>query len=80
MWLVSRFSLIAGIIEWPSEDEAPPDDARDLVTRLLEQDPIVRLGTAGECPERTLMYVSSFVQGSCVFDVIVSLSPQVHTR
>ncbi|CAH3196693.1 unnamed protein product, partial [Porites evermanni] len=38
---------LSGIIEWPSEDEAPPDDARDLVTRLLEQDPIARLGTTG---------------------------------
>ena len=40
-------ALIKGVIEWPSEDEAPPEDARDLVTRLLEQDPIVRLGTTG---------------------------------
>ena len=39
--------FIEGIIEWPSEDEAPPEDARDLVTRLLEQDPIARLGTTG---------------------------------
>ncbi|KAL9951872.1 hypothetical protein ACROYT_G044611 [Oculina patagonica] len=38
---------LSGVIEWPSEDEAPPDDARDLVTRLLEQDPIARLGTTG---------------------------------
>ena len=41
------FVFIEGVIEWPSEDEAPPEDARDLVTRLLEQDPIVRLGTTG---------------------------------
>ena len=41
------FVFIKGVIEWPSEDEAPPEDARDLVTRLLEQDPIVRLGTTG---------------------------------
>ena len=40
--------IITGVIEWPGEDEAPPEDARDLVTKLLEQDPIVRLGTAGK--------------------------------
>lgn len=38
---------LSGVIEWPGEDEAPPEDARDLVTKLLEQDPILRLGTAG---------------------------------
>lgn len=38
---------LSGIIEWPNEDEAPPEDARDLVTKLLEQDPITRLGTTG---------------------------------
>lgn len=45
------FNAVKGIIEWPSEDEAPPDDARDLVTRLLEQDPIARLGTTGNCTQ-----------------------------
>ena len=39
--------FIEGVIEWPSEGGAPPEDARDLVTKLLEQDPIVRLGTTG---------------------------------
>lgn len=38
---------LSGVIEWPPEDEAPPEDARDLVTKLLEQDPIARLGTTG---------------------------------
>ena len=51
LWLdfYSLFLLIiTGVIEWPGEDEAPPEDARDLVTKLLEQDPIARLGTAGK--------------------------------
>ena len=47
------FNAVKGIIEWPSEDEAPPDDARDLVTRLLEEDPIARLGTTGNCTQNT---------------------------
>lgn len=46
IFLDLRFS-IPGVIEWPPEDEAPPEDARDLVTKLLEQDPIARLGTTG---------------------------------
>lgn len=46
IFLDLRFS-IPGVIEWPTEDESPPEDARDLVTRLLEQDPIARLGTTG---------------------------------
>ena len=45
--IYEHFVFMEGVIEWPSEDEAPPEDARDLVTRLLEQDPIVRLGTTG---------------------------------
>lgn len=35
-------------IEWPDEDEyAPPEDAKDLITRLLQQNPIDRLGAGG---------------------------------
>ncbi|XP_064625162.1 microtubule-associated serine/threonine-protein kinase 3-like isoform X3 [Lineus longissimus] len=34
-------------IEWPEEDWAIPDDARDLIARLLNQNPIDRLGTGG---------------------------------
>lgn len=39
--------FIKGVAEWPSEDQADPEDARDLLTKLLEQDPIVRLSTTG---------------------------------
>ncbi|XP_078658257.1 microtubule-associated serine/threonine-protein kinase 2-like isoform X10 [Branchiostoma floridae x Branchiostoma belcheri] len=34
-------------IVWPEGEEAPPDDAKDLITRLLEQNPVERLGTTG---------------------------------
>ena len=34
-------------IEWPEEDEALPLDARDLITQLLQQDSLLRLGTGG---------------------------------
>ena len=53
------FVFIKGVIEWPSEDEAPPEDARDLVTRLLEQDPIVRLGTTGAWKSVVFIRVST---------------------
>lgn len=51
--------FIKGVIEWPNEDEAPPEDARDLVTRLLEQDPIVRLGTTGAWTSMVLNFAST---------------------
>ena len=35
-------------IEWPEEEEyKPPDDACDLITGLLQQNPIERLGAGG---------------------------------
>ena len=34
-------------IEWPEEEYAPPEEAQDLITRLLEQKPAVRLGAGG---------------------------------
>jgi len=53
------FVFIEGVIEWPSEDEAPPEDARDLVTRLLEQDPIGRLGTTGAWTSVVFIFAST---------------------
>lgn len=32
-------------INWPEKDEAPPPDAQDLITLLLRQNPLERLGT-----------------------------------
>ncbi|XP_070563871.1 microtubule-associated serine/threonine-protein kinase 3-like isoform X5 [Ptychodera flava] len=34
-------------IEWPEGDDAPPEDAQDLITNLLERSPMERLGTGG---------------------------------
>lgn len=40
--------LIVDEIIWPEGEEALPADAQDLITRLLRQNPLDRLGT-GMC-------------------------------
>lgn len=32
-------------IVWPEEDEALPQEAQDLISKLLRQNPLERLGT-----------------------------------
>uniref|UniRef100_A0A8C3PP39 non-specific serine/threonine protein kinase n=1 Tax=Calidris pygmaea TaxID=425635 RepID=A0A8C3PP39_9CHAR len=39
--------VISDEIMWPEGDEALPADAQDLITRLLRQSPLERLGTGG---------------------------------
>ncbi|XP_010635585.1 microtubule-associated serine/threonine-protein kinase 4 isoform X4 [Fukomys damarensis] len=39
--------VISDEINWPEKDEAPPPDAQDLITLLLRQNPLERLGTGG---------------------------------
>ncbi|XP_023560848.1 microtubule-associated serine/threonine-protein kinase 4 isoform X2 [Octodon degus] len=39
--------VISDEINWPEKDEAPPPDAQDLITVLLRQNPLERLGTGG---------------------------------
>ncbi|XP_068279268.1 microtubule-associated serine/threonine-protein kinase 4 isoform X2 [Nyctibius grandis] len=39
--------VISDEISWPEEDEAPPPEAQDLITLLLRQNPLERLGTGG---------------------------------
>ncbi|NXH19294.1 MAST4 kinase, partial [Bucco capensis] len=39
--------VISDEINWPEEDEAPPPEAQDLITLLLRQNPLERLGTGG---------------------------------
>ena len=34
-------------IEWPEEEFAPPDDAKDIILQLLQQNPMDRLGLGG---------------------------------
>ncbi|XP_058535948.1 microtubule-associated serine/threonine-protein kinase 4 isoform X5 [Ochotona princeps] len=39
--------VISDEINWPEKEEAPPPDAQDLITLLLRQNPLERLGTGG---------------------------------
>ncbi|XP_008054458.1 microtubule-associated serine/threonine-protein kinase 4, partial [Carlito syrichta] len=39
--------VISDEINWPEKDEAPPANAQDLITLLLRQNPLERLGTGG---------------------------------
>nr|XP_044995005.1 microtubule-associated serine/threonine-protein kinase 4 isoform X4 [Jaculus jaculus] len=39
--------VISDEINWPEKDEAPPPDAQELITLLLRQNPLERLGTGG---------------------------------
>uniref|UniRef100_A0A8C9W689 non-specific serine/threonine protein kinase n=1 Tax=Scleropages formosus TaxID=113540 RepID=A0A8C9W689_SCLFO len=39
--------VISDEIIWPEEDEALPPDAQDLISKLLRQNPLERLGTGG---------------------------------
>ncbi|KAG8598731.1 hypothetical protein GDO81_002717 [Engystomops pustulosus] len=39
--------VISDEIIWPEKEEAPPSDAQDLITVLLRQNPLERLGTGG---------------------------------
>uniref|UniRef100_A0A8C4YQ08 non-specific serine/threonine protein kinase n=1 Tax=Gopherus evgoodei TaxID=1825980 RepID=A0A8C4YQ08_9SAUR len=39
--------VISDEINWPEKDEAPPPDSQDLITLLLRQNPMERLGTGG---------------------------------
>lgn len=42
------FFINSDAIEWPSdEDWSPPEDAKDIITLLLQQNPMDRLGTGG---------------------------------
>ena len=34
-------------IEWPEDEWAPPEDAQDLITHLLDHNPMQRLGSVG---------------------------------
>lgn len=44
-------ALVLDEIMWPEGEEALPADAQDLITRLLRQSPLDRLGT-GTCGGR----------------------------
>lgn len=42
------FFCAADEIIWPEGDDAVPTDAQDLITRLLSQSPLERLGTGAD--------------------------------
>ncbi|XP_041436464.1 microtubule-associated serine/threonine-protein kinase 4 isoform X3 [Xenopus laevis] len=39
--------VIIDEINWPEKEDAPPSDAQDLITLLLRQNPLERMGTGG---------------------------------
>ncbi|XP_061117919.1 microtubule-associated serine/threonine-protein kinase 4 isoform X3 [Conger conger] len=39
--------VISDEINWPEGDDAPPPDSQDLITLLLRQNPLERMGTGG---------------------------------
>ncbi|OCU02454.1 hypothetical protein XELAEV_18008218mg [Xenopus laevis] len=39
--------VISDEINWPEKEDAPPSDAQDLITLLLRQNPLERMGTGG---------------------------------
>lgn len=43
--MANDFFFLVDEINWPEKDEAPPPDAQDLITLLLRQNPLERLGT-----------------------------------
>lgn len=43
--VIELFWFLADEIIWPEGDDALPTDAQDLITRLLKQNPLERLGT-----------------------------------
>lgn len=46
-------------IIWPEGDEALPPDAQDLISKLLRQNPLERLGTGHLAHKLTLTYTDS---------------------
>lgn len=42
---IKQLHFFSDEINWPEKDEAPPPDAQDLITLLLRQNPLERLGT-----------------------------------
>ena len=39
--------LFSEEVEWPDDENFPPEEAKDLICRLLQQNPLDRLGTGG---------------------------------
>ncbi|XP_074923084.1 microtubule-associated serine/threonine-protein kinase 4 isoform X2 [Chelonoidis abingdonii] len=52
--------VISDEINWPEKDEAPPPDSQDLITLLLRQNPMERLGTGGAYEVKQHQFFRSF--------------------
>ncbi|KAJ0065774.1 hypothetical protein NL108_018279 [Boleophthalmus pectinirostris] len=50
--------VISDEIVWPEGDEALPSDAQDLISNLLRQDPLERLGTGGALEVKQHLFFS----------------------
>lgn len=53
-------------IIWPEGDEALPPDAQDLISKLLRQNPLERLGTGPLAHKFKLTYTDSDFLISCM--------------
>lgn len=52
-----KFRLVADAIEWPDdEDSEIPGEAQDLITELLKQNPLERLGSLGASQVKEHMF------------------------
>lgn len=56
--VVDSFCMFHSIDEiiWPEGDEALPPEAQDLISKLLRQNPLERLGTGPLAHKLTLTY------------------------
>lgn len=45
--------VLSDEIMWPEEEDALPVEAQDLISKLLRQNPLERLGTGQYCPLST---------------------------
>lgn len=53
------FFLSPDEIAWPEGDDALPPDAQDLISKLLRQNPLERMGTGRTFVDRKLLARSS---------------------
>ncbi|NXL88041.1 MAST4 kinase, partial [Alectura lathami] len=79
--------VISDEIIWPEKDEAPPPDAQDLITLLLRQNPLERLGTGGAYEVKQHQFFRSLVivyylflpiNSNCLFPLFVARSERYH--
>lgn len=73
-------------IIWPDEEDALPSDAEDLISRLLRQNPMDRLGTGTSVPNKNTSAFSLFQMVShhgakwCMFGILKVESQNISNR